>query len=131
MNTRLQVVLIIISVLFLITAIYFIRKKGLDLYHSIVWFAGAVILLIMACFPEISVFLAELAGVEVPSNMVFLILIGYLMVASLSLSASLSRQHARIRRLVQTVALLDKRLRELEDEVRTNDLGKLSESEKQ
>ena len=118
MSTRLQVVLIVISVLFLMIAVYFIRKKGLDLYHSIVWFAGAVILLIMACFPGISAFLAELAGVEVPSNMVFLILIGYLMVASLSLSASLSRQHARIRKLVQTVALMDNRLRELDAKIR-------------
>jgi len=115
MNVRLKLVLIILSVVFLFLTVHFIRKKGLDLYHSIVWIVGAVILLVMACFPETMQILSDLTGVEIPSNLVFLILIGYLMAASLSLSASLSRQHARIRRLVQSVAILENRLKQVED----------------
>ena len=51
MSGRLQIVLIICSFLFLGATISYIRRKGLDLYHSIIWFLGAAILLLMAFFP--------------------------------------------------------------------------------
>lgn len=114
MSGKLQIVLIVSSLIFLVITIRFIRKKGLDLNHSIQWFAGSAILLVMALFPGGVEFLAHLFGIEVASNFVFLILMAYLLYAMLSISASISRQHDRIKRLVQTQALLEKKVEELE-----------------
>ena len=117
MSGKLQIVLIVSSLFFLVLTLRYIRKKGLDLYHSIQWFAGSALLLIMALFPGAVEYLAHLVGVELASNFVFLILLAYLLFTLLSLSASVSRQHDRIKRLVQAIALLEKRVEELEKEM--------------
>ena len=115
MSGKLQIVLIVSSLVFLGITVRFIRKKGLDLNHSIQWFAGSAILLVMAVFPDGVEFLAHLFGIEVASNFVFLILMAYLLYTLLSVSCSVSRQHDRIKRLVQAQALMEKRLEEVEN----------------
>ncbi len=115
METRLQLFLSLCAVLFLYATIYFIRKKGLDLYHSIMWFVGAAVLLIVALIPQPVVALAGLIGVETPSNFVFFILIAFLLLTSVSMSAAISRQHNRIKQLVQSLAILENRLEKLEE----------------
>lgn len=117
MGMQLQLFLSICAILFLCATISYIRKKGLDLYHSIMWFLGAAILLLMAVFPAPITALAGLVGVETPSNFVFLILIAFLLLTSLSMSAAISRQHTRIKHLVQSVAILENRLERLEREL--------------
>ena len=115
MNLHLRLLLLIGAVLFMCLTVFYIRRKGLDLYHSIICFAGALLILLMALFPDVLEPLARWIGIQVPSNLVFLIMIAYLLCTSLSLCAVTSRQHARIRKLVQEYALLEKRVRELEN----------------
>lgn len=117
MSVQLQLFLSICAVLFMAATISFIRNKGLDLYHSIIWFLGAAILLFMAVCPGSVTALADLAGVETPSNFVFLIQIAFLLASSLSMSAAISRQHTRIKHLVQSVAILENRLEKLEKQI--------------
>jgi len=114
MNIYLRILLLAGSVLFLLLTVNSIRRKNLDLYHSIRWFIGAIIILLMALFPDVLQIISRAVGIEVPSNLVFLLMIVYLLLTCLSLSASVSRQHARIRSLVQSTALMEKRIRELE-----------------
>ena len=116
MSGRLQIVLVICSLLFLILTIHSIKKDGLDLYHSILWFAEAIVLLFMAAFPGAADWAAGILGIKTASNFVFTILIAFLLINSLSVSASLSRQHDRIRKLVQKEAILENRLTHLEKE---------------
>ena len=114
MNVHLRLLLLAGAAVFFGYTLYYIRRKQLDLYHSIRWFAGAALILAMALFPGLLTLLAHAVGIDVPSNLVFLIMIVYLMLTCLSLSASVSRQHARIRTLVQEAALMEQRVRELE-----------------
>ena len=117
MGTRLQLFLCIAAILFFVSTVYFIRKKGLDLYRSILWFIWAGILLIMGFFPNVVRKISFAVGIETPSNFVFLILIAFLLITCLSLSASLSRQHDRIKQLVQNVAILENKLEKLESKI--------------
>ena len=114
MSVKLQLVLIVSTVLFLCVTIGFIRKKGLDLYHSIIWFFGALLLLLIALFPQPVLKIAGLAGIETPSNFVFIVIITYLLITALSLSAAISRHHMRIKRMVQSIAILENRIESLE-----------------
>ena len=114
MGVQLRIFLSICALLFFVATLYYIRCKGLDLYRTILWFSGAAVLLILAIFPKPVIALASLSGVETPSNFVFLVLIGFLLFLALSMSASISRQHGRIKNLVQSVAILENRLEELE-----------------
>ena len=121
MNIHLRLLLLAGAAIFFGYTLYYIRKKQLDLYHSIRWFVLSALILAMALFPELLTVLAHFAGIEIPSNLVFLIMIVYLMLTCLSLSASVSRQHARIRTLVQEAALMEKRICELERRIKADE----------
>ncbi|MBR2764869.1 MAG: DUF2304 domain-containing protein [Blautia sp.] len=121
MNIHLRLLLLAGAAIFFGYTLYYIRKKQLDLYHSIRWFVLSALILAMALFPELLTVLAHVAGIEIPSNLVFLIMIVYLMLTCLSLSASVSRQHARIRTLVQEAALMEKRICELERRIKASE----------
>jgi hypothetical protein len=54
-------------------------------------------------------------GVAQPVNLLFFVTIVLLVLVSVQLSYELSRHEARIRRLAEEVALLDERLRSLEE----------------
>ncbi len=121
MSIYLRILLLFGSVLFLLLTVNSIRRKNLDLYHSIRWFVLAILILLMALFPDGVELLSKAVGIEVPSNLVFFLMIAYLLQTCLSLSASVSRQHARIRALVQNTALMEERIRELEEKVGTDE----------
>ena len=127
MDAKLQIVLALSSVAFLITTLYFIRKKGLDLYRSLLWLFMAVLFLVLSLFPGIVTFFSRLMGIATASNAIFLIIIFFLLVVSLSMSATLSRHHTRIKRLVQSVALLERRVYMLEEEKKATQSESLSE----
>lgn len=116
MGGKLQIILALSSIAFLMMTIYFIRKKGLDLYRSLLWLFMAVLFLVLSLFPGIVTFFSRLIGIATASNAIFLIIIFFLLVVSLSMSAALSRHHMRIKRLVQSLALLERRVYMLEEE---------------
>ena len=116
MGGKLQIILALSSIAFLAMTIYFIRKKGLDLYRSLLWLFMAALFLVLSLFPGIVSFISRLMGIATASNAIFLIIIFFLLVVSLSMSAALSRHHMRIKRLVQSLALLERRVYMLEEE---------------
>lgn len=116
MEGKLQIFLALGAIIFLVTTLYFIRKKGLDLYHSILWLFMALLVLLFSIFPGIVTFLSRVLGIATASNAIFLFSFFFLLVIALSSSAALSRHHMRIKRLVQSVALLERRVQELEAE---------------
>lgn len=116
MSGKLQIILALSSIAFLMMTIYFIRKKGLDLYRSLLWLFMAVLFLVLSLFPGIVTFFSRLIGIATASNAIFLIIIFFLLVVSLSMSAALSRHHMRLKRLVQSLALLERRVYMLEEE---------------
>ena len=84
MSLHLRILLIVGAAWFLGLTIYYIKRKHMDLYHSIRWFAGAVIILIMAVFPDLLGAITNLIGMELPSNLVFLLMILILRVSCFS-----------------------------------------------
>ena len=117
MSTNFRLLLIAGSLLFLGITLYYIFRKGMDLANSIRWFAGALILFLMALFPDAVGAVAGWVGIEVPSNLVFLIGIVYLLMTSLSLSAVISAQQNKIRTLTLEQAALEKEIRDLKETI--------------
>lgn len=71
-------------------------------------------MLLLAIFPEILDFIAQLIGIYEPTNALFAIISFCTIIILMSLTAIVSKLNERLKRLVQAVALLEKRLRELE-----------------
>jgi hypothetical protein len=107
---------IIIGVLFLLGLIlFFLRKNAFSLKYALLWLLSVTAMLILGIFPNILVHIAHILGFEIPSNALFTLLLGFVIVILLQQTANISQQADNIKTLIQTIALLEKRIRELEN----------------
>lgn len=115
MMTMLFRIILLIGVLLYLTFILVLMRKGrMSLKYSLIWFLSGIILLVCALFPQVIRFFTQLIGVYSEANAVFFIGVCFLILIVLSLTSIASGQSERIRSLVQTQAILEKRVRELE-----------------
>lgn len=83
-----------------------LRRGVLREKFAALWLLVSVAIVIMAIFPTTLTWLADLLGVEVPSNLLFLMGGVLLLLVSVQLSHEVSRVEARTRRLAEEIALL-------------------------
>ncbi len=114
MSLKLTVTLIIGVLFFLMIIIALIKREQLNLKYTLLWLFTGLVMLLIAVIPQIAEFGAELMGVETPSNAVFIVGGLFMLLIILSLTSIVSTQMLRIRRLTQTQAILEKRVRRLE-----------------
>lgn len=114
MSLKLTITLIVGVLFFLMIIIALIKRERLNLKYTLLWLFTGLVMLLIAVVPRIAGFVAEMMGVETPSNAVFMIGGLFILFIILSLTSIVSTQMLRIRRLTQTQAILEKRVRELE-----------------
>lgn len=96
--------LFILSILTIITI--FVRKKKILVKYSIIWYLTCLFLLILVLFPNLLNLITNLLGIQIASNMIFALIIGFLFVITISLSIIVSEQKEQIKLLIQEVSLL-------------------------
>ena len=106
MTFLLRVFLIVISIAFLLYVLLMVRRDRFLLKYSIVWVIIGILGVIAAVFPEGIVWISKALGFETPVNFIFLVVILFLMVASLVFVAALSKQSLLIKQLVQEFSIL-------------------------
>ncbi len=114
MSEKLRIILMILVILMDLYSFFQIRHGKMDLNHSLLWITVSLILLIIAAFPGIAVKLAALIGIELPINLMFLAFSLFSLALSIYLTMLISKEGKTNRRLVQQIALLEQRVRELE-----------------
>ncbi|MEZ4611740.1 MAG: DUF2304 domain-containing protein [Caldilineaceae bacterium] len=87
-----------------------------------VWFGASLAIFAFSVFDGLNVFMARMLGVSYPPTLVLVFGLLFCIVLLLSQTVMLSTQANRIRDLAQTVALLECRLRAVEEQ-RTTTLG--------
>jgi hypothetical protein len=100
------------SVVTLTVLFELLRRRRLREKYAIFWIVVAVFTLLVAAFPGLLYGLAELVGVEVPSNLLFFLASMVLLVVSIQHSQELGRLEDRTRTLAEDVALLRMQLEE-------------------
>jgi hypothetical protein len=114
-NTILQYFFIIGVVFFFVIIIFFLRKKALSLKYTLLWLISCFVMLIISIFPGILTFISKIFGFQVASNALFALILGFFLLILLSLTSIVSGQTEKIKTLTQVIALLEKRIRELEE----------------
>jgi hypothetical protein len=99
-------------VAFLLT-ISWVRTRELREKYALAWVAVATLLLAIGLFPDLLKTVAAMAHLSYPATVLFVAL-ALIYPFAFFVTVSLSRQYRRSARLVQEVALLEARLRELE-----------------
>jgi len=90
----------------LVFVVELLRRGVLREKFAALWLLVSAAILVMAIFPANLTSLADLLGVEVPSNLLFLMGGVLLLLVSVQLSHEVSRVEARTRRLAEEIALL-------------------------
>ena len=103
---KIAAVISIIFVMIIIT--HFVKKNRITVRYSIIWYLSLLVLMIFSIFPELLGELASLAGFEISSNFLFVLLIAFLFFINISLTIIVSEQKEQIRKLIQEVSILKK-----------------------
>ena len=105
----------ILGAAILLLIIFALLKKGqMSVKYSLLWLALAVVLVIFAVFPYVGYVLRDLLDVQMPVNLVFMLMFCFVLLVLLSLSIGVSQLADKCKRLTQENAILEKRVRDLE-----------------
>lgn len=102
------------ALLVLVVVTEMLRRGRLRERHTMWWLLAGFIGLIFSIFPDVVDFLAQLIGVEAPSNLLFFLAIVLLFLVCLQQSSELTRSEEKTRVLAEHVALIEDRIRGLE-----------------
>lgn len=91
-----------------------LRRKKLREKYAVLWLVVGVATLVLAAFPRLLNIVAELVGVQVPSNLLFAMSILMLLGVCLHLSWEISVVEDETRTLAEEVAILRTQLEALE-----------------
>ena len=109
MNIRIQIIIAVLVICFLLIIISMIRNKSLELRYSLAWIIVGGGILILDLFPGLMETLAELMGIASPVNMLFFLGFCFSLVIILVLIIAIS---VRIKNLAQEIALYEKEEKE-------------------
>ncbi|MBS6865986.1 MAG: DUF2304 domain-containing protein [Ruthenibacterium sp.] len=125
-NLALRLDMFLGAVVFLVVILWLLKKGRLTVRYSIIWLMAGGALLVFAVFPYIVLVLRDWLNMEMPVNVIFTLVLAFVLLLLLSLSTIVSGFAEKLKRLAQENALLEKRVRELEQALaqRTDGPGK-------
>lgn len=124
--TNLRITLIIAVCCYFILILLFLKRKALELKYTLLWLLAGVIMGVFVFFPRLLIYLTKFLGIESTMNGLYVLCIGFILIILMALTSIVSKQTMKIRALIQENAMLEKRLREREEE----QAGQSSEGEK-
>ena len=127
MSLRLQIILLVLLAAGFAVIINMVRKRQLELKYVLAWLFADIVLVILVLFPSLIMMITRLLGIKSTMNMIFFL--GFLMslVILFTLTVALSKVTASARRMSQTIAILENKLRAYTEE----ETGSGSTGEKQ
>ncbi len=111
---KLRITLLLAIIFFFAMVLYLLKYRRIALKYTLLWLATGAILLLMVIFPGILPGLARLIGIQTGMNMLYIMLIAFIIMILMSLTSIVSVQTERIRKLAEANAILEERVRQLD-----------------
>ena len=113
MNSRIQVIAIVLSLAFLLAVLELVRRRKLIEEYSFIWIVIALLMVAVSIWREFLHAAARELGIYDPPNVLLIALTGGVLVALLGVSVILSRQRRQIDRLIEETSILAAEIREV------------------
>lgn len=117
MSERFRLLLLVVVAVYLFMAVWLIRRKRLSLNYSLLWLLMLAVLLVMVLFPQVVYGLAGLLKIGLPINLLITGFAFFALLMLFYLTCIVSRDNEKNRVLTQQLALLENRVRELEEQL--------------
>lgn len=111
---RLQIAMLLAVVLYFVLVFHLLKRKSLNLKYTLLWLFSGVVMLLLAAFPHVLSVFAAIVGIYEPTNALFAVIFFCIIIILMSLTAIVSKLNEKSKRLIQSIALLEKRIRDLE-----------------
>jgi hypothetical protein len=112
MDTHLQIVAIVSTLVLLLLVLELVRRRRLLERYALVWLGSALVLLALGVWKGLLEKVASAIGITVPSNALFVIAFGFILLLLLHFSVAVSKLTDQTKVLAQRLALLEQRQRE-------------------
>lgn len=122
-STRLTIFSLVVAVAALVLVIELLRRRRLREKYSVIWIVVSLGIVVIAVFPDFLVGTANLLGVQVPSNLLFLLSLLTLFAVSLQLSGEVGLLEEQTRTLAEEIGALRLRLDNIEHDHSPSDEG--------
>ena len=119
----LRVVLIIALIIYFAIVLIFLKNKTLELRYTLLWLAAGVVLAILVAWPQLLSWCVSLIGIQSNMNGMFVMAFAFVIMIMMSLTSIVSKQANKIKILVQELAIMDKKIRELESRINDGKYG--------
>ena len=113
-SNKLQAFCLIAVAVYYAVLFYLLKKKSLSLKYTLLWLFSGFIMLVFVLFPELLTLFSVFLGIGIPTNALFAVISFCIIMLLISLTSIVSKQTERIKTLTQTLAILEKRVKELE-----------------
>ncbi|MGK3953403.1 DUF2304 domain-containing protein [Microbacterium sp. I2] len=104
---------IVLALLVLAIIISLLLRRRLREKYATLWLLIGIVILILAIFPGLLLWLSNALGVAVPSNLIFALALVLLIGVALHLSWELSQAEDEVRRVAEDVAIVRTEVEEL------------------
>jgi hypothetical protein len=121
MDSRIQIVTILVAALLLVGVIELVRRRRLLERYALLWLFSSVVLLGLAIWRGALDKIAEQLGVAYPPNALFIVAFGFVLWMLLHFSVAVSRLSDQAKVLAQRLALLEERMRRQENRAEEED----------
>lgn len=115
LSTNLQITLCAAVLVYFVLIMVFLKKRALELKYTLLWLLAGAVMAFFIFFPKALYHLVRRFGIESNMNGLYVMCIGFIFILLMSLTSIASRQTNKIRALIQENAMLEKRIRELEN----------------
>ena len=110
----LRTTLMIAVICYFVIILLLLKRKALELKYTLLWLFAGVVMGVILIFPEVLLTVIHMLGIETYMNGLFALCIGFILCILMAVTSIVSRQLKKINRLIQENAILEKRIRELE-----------------
>jgi len=115
MDSRIQIVAIAGAVGLLVIVLELVRRRRLMERYALLWLLSAVVILGLAVWQEALAKLANAMGIVAAPNALFFVAVAFILLLLLHFSAAMSRLSDQSKVIAQRHAILEQRVRELEE----------------
>lgn len=103
---RISVIAVLASAILLLYILEMVRRRKLREEYSILWLAGAVIMLVFSLKRDWLVRISDAAGIYYPPSFLFLISVFFILLILIHFSITISKLYQMNKRMAQEIALL-------------------------
>ena len=114
METRIQLLAVVASGILLVVVLELVRRRRLMERYALLWLLSGMVLLVLSTFRGLLEDAAGVIGIEYPPSALFFIAFAFVLLLLLHFSVAVSRLADQSKVLAQRMALLEKRVRDVE-----------------